>query len=150
MLAQAIVEQIRLLLREGTLSQRKIAKRLGVSRGTVNAIAQGKRTDYPGGPDALGDFVPAAGPPRRCPSCGGMVFMPCLLCHVRSMRAAGNRSRCGRRALIDLRQVDRNAVGLVAKTHEDLKNDRVTHSPNRAVAEHGVEARGVGTAECGG
>ena len=89
MIAQAIVDEIRCLLDKGTLSQRTIARRIGVSRGTVNAIAQGKRPDYSGLRRNADDFSPPAGPPRRCPGCGGMVLMPCLLCHVRAIRQAG-------------------------------------------------------------
>ena len=43
MLALTVVQQIEQLLKEGQLSQRKIAARLGVSRGTVGAIADGRR-----------------------------------------------------------------------------------------------------------
>jgi len=46
MLALAVVEEIERLLQEGTLSQRKIARRLNVSRGTVAAIASGQRGLY--------------------------------------------------------------------------------------------------------
>ena len=46
MLAPAIVDKIRRLLDEGELSQRKIAKRMRVSRGTVGRIASGDRPDY--------------------------------------------------------------------------------------------------------
>jgi transcriptional regulator with XRE-family HTH domain len=42
MIATTVVDEIRRLLRQGRLSQRKIASRIGVSRGTVNAIALGK------------------------------------------------------------------------------------------------------------
>jgi len=88
-IAQAVVLEIRHLLDEGAISQRKIARRLGVSRGTVNAIAQGKRPDGLGRRDVSDDFLPPVGPPRRCPGCGGLVLMPCLLCHVRAMRRKG-------------------------------------------------------------
>ena len=79
MLAPATVGEIRLLLAEGGLSQREIARRLGVSRGSVNAIARGKRTDG-------ADFVCPSGPVERCPGCGCMVQMPCLACRIRAMR----------------------------------------------------------------
>ncbi len=87
MLEMAVVREIRDLLATGELSQRKIARRIGVSRGTVNAIAQGKRPDdgarHGGSADEL--FRPQ-GLPERCPGCGGMVLMPCLACHVRTIR----------------------------------------------------------------
>ena len=92
MIAQVVVDEIQSLLDEGELSQRRIARRLGVSRGTVHAIANGKRPDYCTLRHDTDGFLPPVGPPRRCPSCGGMVLMPCLLCHVRS-RAGGREGR---------------------------------------------------------
>ena len=85
MLAPAMVAEIEDLLSAGTLSQRKIAQRLSVSRGTVNAIALGKRpcrTDR----QHADVFGFSSGPPQRCPGCGGMVHMPCLLCRIRAIR----------------------------------------------------------------
>ena len=41
MIANTVIKEIRRLLREKQYSQRKIASRLGVSRGTVNSIATG-------------------------------------------------------------------------------------------------------------
>ena len=69
MLPLATVQEIRRLLDEGQLSQRKIAAQLGVSRGTVGAIASGRRgmfgrepdTDHP---DLCSlDLPPSAAPP---------------------------------------------------------------------------------------
>jgi hypothetical protein len=86
MLAPHLVEEVRRLLASGTLSQRTIARRTGVSRGTVGLIAAGRRRDpvrivqpwdeEPGQP---------LEPPRRCPTCGGLVYMPCRLCHIRQL-----------------------------------------------------------------
>lgn len=86
MLSPAIVEEIRRLLAEGRLSQRRIAAATGVSRTTVSNIARGRRPDYPqrGCEDELGL---ACGPLARCPGCGGRVYMPCRLCHVRAVAA---------------------------------------------------------------
>ena len=87
MIAPSIVSEIRDLLVRGELSQRRIAQRLGVSRGTVNAIAQKKRPDYSARQERQpGDFIPPAGRPTRCPGCGGMVQMPCLACQVRAIK----------------------------------------------------------------
>ncbi|NQT40465.1 MAG: helix-turn-helix domain-containing protein [Planctomycetes bacterium] len=84
MIAPDVVREIRDLLEQGQLSQRKISQKLGVSRGTVNAIAQGKRVDrQPAGGRYGIDRIASTGPPRRCPGCGGLVWMPCLLCHIR-------------------------------------------------------------------
>ncbi len=84
MITPKIVAEIRRLLAEGMSSQRRIARLTGVSRGTVGAIASGKRPDY----DVLqqpGDdaWEEPAGPPKRCPHCGGRVYLPCQLCRVR-------------------------------------------------------------------
>ncbi len=84
MIAASVVWAIQELLNEGKLSQRKIARRLGVSRGTVSGIARGKRRRppmLPGPPKEW--FFDSSAQPIRCPGCGGMVRMPCLLCHVR-------------------------------------------------------------------
>ena len=91
MLAPLLVREIRRLLAEGNFSQRKIARLTGVSRGTVGAIASGKRPDYE--PRSwLKDERPA-GPPRRCPICGGMVHMPCRLCVLRRWLASNKKNR---------------------------------------------------------
>lgn len=87
------VAEIRRMLTEGKLSQRTIARCAGVSRGTVNAIALGNRPERPvRGRDAP-DFGPPSGPFVRCPSCGGKVQMPCLLCRVRAMQSRRRTSR---------------------------------------------------------
>jgi len=96
MIAASVVSEIRSLLTDSGLSQRKIARRLGVSRGTVNAIARGKRPDHAGGrPRSMEDWTTMIGPVARCPRCGGMVQMPCLACRIRAMQ--GRRRRSGGR-----------------------------------------------------
>jgi DNA-binding XRE family transcriptional regulator len=91
MIAGHVVAEVRRLLEEGRLSQRKIAQWTGVSRGTVNAIARGQRADPEARRCRGADMVvPPSGPPRRCPGCGGMVQMPCLLCQLRVIRRAGH------------------------------------------------------------
>jgi transcriptional regulator with XRE-family HTH domain len=92
MIAPTLITEVRRLLAEGKLSQRKIAQVTGVSRGTVGAVAAGKRPDYE---TLRGLYDEAegepAGPPERCPGCGGMVYLPCRLCRVRGFRAAKSR-----------------------------------------------------------
>ena len=82
MLAQGVVDQVRSLLAEGALSQREIARRLRISRGSVGAIARGTRPDY------TNDFTYPSGPARRCPECGVKVQMPCLACQLEARRNA--------------------------------------------------------------
>jgi hypothetical protein len=84
MLPLVVVEEIRQLLDEGELSQRKIAAKLNVSRGTVGAIANGKRGIYGSEPDPeKPDLCSLDLPPERCSGCGAMVYMPCVLCQAR-------------------------------------------------------------------
>ncbi len=94
MISVYMVNDIRNLLAEGNLSQRKIANQLGVSRGTVSAIACGKRHDYTVRcrQRPHDDFAPT-GPVRRCPECGAMVLMPCLACRIRAMKREGGRGK---------------------------------------------------------
>lgn len=87
MIAPAVAAEIKRLLDQGEASQRKIARQTGASRGTVNAIALGKRPDYGASRRKRGGgFVVPGGPLVRCPGCGGMVQMPCLACRVRAMK----------------------------------------------------------------
>ena len=83
MIASHLVEQVQQLLIEGKLSHRKIARLTGVSRGTIGAIALGKRRLRPRTMPLWEEepLVPE-GPPQRCPQCGAMVYMPCRLCRT--------------------------------------------------------------------
>ncbi len=93
MLAPSMVAEIRRLLAEGNFSQRKIAKLTGISRGTVGAIANGKRPEYEPRAKVNDEFERPSGPPQRCTTCGGMVFMPCRLCALRKRLAATGKGR---------------------------------------------------------
>jgi hypothetical protein len=88
MISPAVTEDIRRLLNKRMLSQRAIARLTGVSRGTVQSIARGKRPEHAGcrmvGP--RGGFTPPSGLPVRCPGCGARVQMPCLACYVRGAK----------------------------------------------------------------
>ncbi len=84
MLAPGMVREIRDQLAGGELSQGEIARRWGVSRGTVNAIATGRRTARRARPPIDKEHSCMRGPPQRCPGCGGLVLMPCLACRVRA------------------------------------------------------------------
>lgn len=80
-----IVQEVLRLLAEDRLSQRGIARQLRISRGTVLAIAKGRRPDYEALRRRRRADLPQ-GPPVRCPGCGGLVQMPCLLCRVRAQK----------------------------------------------------------------
>ena len=77
-----IVQAVLRLLARGKLSQRKIAHRLGLSHGSVQAIAAGKWC-----PPKL--VMERHGPPvknGRCTGCGGKLAdpeLPCTLCVTR-------------------------------------------------------------------
>jgi len=88
MIDQDKVALIERLLSNEKLSQRKIAKMTGVSRSTVAGIADGSRPDYSArqGRKIEVDEQEPAGPPVRCPGCGGRVYAPCRLCHVRRLK----------------------------------------------------------------
>jgi len=94
MIAPSVVREIKGLLADGAYSQRKIARITGVSRGTVGAIASGKRRDYEV-VQSDQDMEPAGpvGPPDRCPGCGGFVTMPCRLCRTRRQMAESRVAR---------------------------------------------------------
>lgn len=91
MIAPAVVVAVRRLLVEGKLSQRKIARAMGISRGTVGSIAVGKRRDREQSPADEQPSAEPAGPPERCPGCGGTVYMPCLLCRARQQQLEPSR-----------------------------------------------------------
>jgi transcriptional regulator with XRE-family HTH domain len=94
MIAEKVVDEIRRLLAAGGHSQREIARLTGVSRGTVGAIAAGKRSDHDA-PRHAGhpELNAPVGPLRRCGGCGGMVYMPCRLCRARDAKAALRHAR---------------------------------------------------------
>ena len=84
MVTPAKVAGVRQLLAQGNISQRQIARQLGISRGTVGAIASGKRPDYL---LKIPDLPQCLLPPVRCPGCGGYVHPPCRVCRLRNLRA---------------------------------------------------------------
>ncbi len=82
-----IIQQIDRFLKQGDMSQRDIAARLGVSRGTVSAIASGQRGLHGKlGDDASRVSRRPSGTPVRCPECGYRIYRPCLVCNTRKHR----------------------------------------------------------------
>jgi hypothetical protein len=87
MLPLPVVQEIRRCLDEGALSQRKIARQVGVSRGTVGAIASGRRGTH--GREPRPDRPEQCcyeRPPQRCHGCGARVYLPCILCRTRAFQ----------------------------------------------------------------
>jgi transcriptional regulator with XRE-family HTH domain len=129
MIAPSLVREIKGLLAERAYSQRKIARITGVSRGTVGAIASGKRRDYevvesdfetePAGP---------VGPPERCPGCGGFVNMPCRLCRVRSLMA---KSRVARPPARPHEPLELNLTGDQGLRYEKARLRQISTGPGR-------------------
>jgi len=82
MLDPAVVALVRTMRAEG-LSYRQIAERLGISRGSVAAIVNGRRRE-PGDADKKPELV-LSGLKTRCPGCGRAMYLPvdaelCLAC----------------------------------------------------------------------
>jgi transcriptional regulator with XRE-family HTH domain len=90
MITEKVVQEVRRLLAEGTLSQRKIAQRTGICRGTVGAIASGKRPDYEMSEPVEEEEI--VGPPMRCGGCGGLVYLPCRRCRLQETNSQNRRS----------------------------------------------------------
>jgi len=93
---EIIAEAARLLLTR-ELSQRQIAARLGISRGTVLAIAKQRRpltlcrtsraaTAKQQRRYAQHLTLHAARLPERCPECRNLVQLPCQICASRRQR----------------------------------------------------------------
>jgi hypothetical protein len=80
MLSQQVIDEARRLLFEGQMSQRQIAEQLHISRGTVNALSLGQRGAY-GRETATAQPMPIR--IARCRGCGGLVYLPCILCRTR-------------------------------------------------------------------
>ncbi len=90
MLSATVVEEVKRLLAAGCHSQRQIARMLAISRGSVATIASGKRRERPRKTNHdPWESDPWIGPRRRCPDCGGQVYLPCRLCGVRRLVESG-------------------------------------------------------------
>ena len=87
MLADDTVQTVKHLLATTTLSQREIARRLGINRETVNRIAHDVRFDAAAHERAAAELESEhLVEPMRCQVCGGLVIVrPCQLCKVRKM-----------------------------------------------------------------
>lgn len=93
MINPSVIAEAKRLLAEGQTSQRQIALRLGISRGSVGAIASGQRPDYENlrSGDDEEPGIDSNAPKVRCGGCGGMVVMPCHACRDRAALAKAKR-----------------------------------------------------------
>lgn len=84
-----IVRRVELLVASEALSLRGIAALVGISRGSVVTIRDGRHHHQRAGssdPAADDEDRPLQrGPVGRCPTCGGLVEQPCRACHCRTM-----------------------------------------------------------------
>lgn len=65
-------------------SSRKIAMELGISRTSVYNVQRGLcRIQRPPKEPSPQAYFDENAPYTRCPTCGGLVKMPCLLCRIR-------------------------------------------------------------------
>lgn len=87
------IQQAQQLLEQDELSQRAIARLLGVSRGTINALATGKRGGH--GRETPNETSPDPEPPARCPTCGRMMQMPCVWCRAMDYRRRQQTAQVG-------------------------------------------------------
>jgi len=83
MLTTDLIREIDRLLQTGKLSRRRIADHLGVSRGTVNSVANGHRGLHGREPNSHYSPLIPSSPPVRCRRCGYRVYLPCIICRVR-------------------------------------------------------------------
>lgn len=84
MLTAGTIRWIKRLASEG-LSRRAISQATGVARNTIADILGADRVAEEIR-DTLYDVDDPVftDPPRRCPSCGAVVYMPCLACGLRA------------------------------------------------------------------
>lgn len=94
MLTDEMVAEINQLLKSTTISQRAIARRLGINRETVNRIANGARFDPSAHRRAKEALEPRDIEPIRCHGCGSKItVIPCLTCKLRKMDRQGRAAR---------------------------------------------------------
>lgn len=133
MIALGKIKEVKRLLADGKLSQRKIAEAIGVSRATVSGIARGKRPDYEPRMRARGDDeeVEPLGPIARCPDCGGRVYMPCRLCRVRKMKAREETRLRALRRLARKQAIDRLISAVRKANHpREAESDSYLSDPS--------------------
>jgi hypothetical protein len=104
----ALVQEVARLLHDGELSHRQIAARLGMSRGTVNDIASGRRSLFGREKNIDSRSAPMT-PPTRCPHCGYRVYLPCHICRIRSHKT--------RQQLLQI--LSRQHLGRPVHTHQE-------------------------------
>ena len=132
MIAPDKVQQVERLLVGGSLSQRRIARMVGVSRSVVGSIAAGTRPDYAAQERVRREAQSEPlGPVGRCLECGGKVHLPCRLCRVRRQKAEEREA-----ARIALRKLRESALRqfLAGLRHRLERRDDPRRPPGRRLA----------------
>lgn len=125
------IEQVEQLLQEGRMSQRAIARFVGISRGTVNAVALGRRPDYEAqAREAEAQKFRPARPTERCGHCGALLkIVPCVACrarrHARRRRQRGpvHVSRVIAELLVGSRVLDLDLKSEDRARYEQIRKD---------------------------
>ncbi len=142
MLDELAVQHIRFLLKpvsEGKQpSQREIARLTGVSRGTVSAIALGRRPDYrllPAQTVARDDSSdPLSGPHERCRACGCFVqaHVACRVCRARRVREALRKAGLRTRDDGPMQQLDLDLRPAEQSRYEDVHQRKLVAGNSEA------------------
>ena len=98
----------------------------------MNAIASGKRPDYPV-KELDEDDIRCWLPPVRCSGCGGMVYAPCRLCRVRAVQRE-QRSPANVQSFLSARMDLPNTSSV--NDASPIKLDRCQVPANRVAADH--------------
>lgn len=85
MISEAKIIIAKQLILQGQLSQRRIARETGLSRGTIHALVAGKRNIKKRKPQFLIEHKKKS-PYVRCPECGSRVRIPCVFCTIRKQQ----------------------------------------------------------------
>lgn len=117
MLSDADVERVQALLAEG-VSQRRVAALTGYTRNTVASIFHGRRQKRAERPAKKLDKEPfdKRGPIMRCPTCGGLVFPPCLACKIRSQGPGARDQRSDGPLQLELKPAHRKRYEQIKRT----------------------------------
>lgn len=91
MLKDSKAQRVRELL--GVISQRKIARKLGIGRSSVSRIARGKWRPKRRERDASWPLEDEDAIKERCPKCHAMVIPPCVRCAIEAIPKDRRRAR---------------------------------------------------------
>ena len=82
-----MLREIPRLAATGQWSQRRLARFFGIARDTVKNVLEGKYQAHQQEREANDHLLfDQVDPPHRCPGCGGLVHLPCHLCHIRRLK----------------------------------------------------------------